>query len=69
MLCENYSRLNPVERIQLIGKLVHAVQNDNFFFDEAVNIIDSAEKSGLFENVKINPSNEEGNSDSAIEAA
>lgn len=55
MLCEKYSRLTPVERVMLIGKLLHAMQSDNDFFDSSVRIIRAAKKKGLFDNVKILP--------------
>lgn len=59
MLCEKYVRLLPVERVLLIGKLVHAMQSDNEFFDLSVRIVRAAKKKGLFEKVKILPSMEE----------
>jgi len=66
MLCEEYSKLNPVERIEFIGKLIHAAQNDTVSFNCAGVIISTAEKRGLFDKVKILPLNEEGNSNTSV---
>ena len=55
MLCEKYNRLLPIERVLLIGELLHAMQSDNEFFDKSVRIIRTAKRKGLFDNVKILP--------------
>lgn len=55
MLCEKYDRLTPVERVMLIGELLHAMQSDNEFFDKSVKIVRTAKRKGLFDNVKILP--------------
>ena len=55
MLCEKYNRLLPIERVLLIGELLHAMQSDNDFFDKSVRIIRTAKRKGLFDNVKILP--------------
>lgn len=59
MLCEKYERLLPIERVMLIGKLLHAMQSDNEFFDKSVRIVRTAKKKGLFDNIKILPNLEE----------
>lgn len=53
MNCSNYQSLTPLEKAQFIGKIVHAVQNDNICFIAGNMIIKSAEESGYFEGVKI----------------
>lgn len=55
MNCQAFSDLSHLEKISFIGKLVHAVQSDNFAFVQAESIIEVAEISGLFKNVVINP--------------
>ena len=55
MLCEKYNRLLPIERVMLIGELVHAMQSDNQFFEMSLKIIKTAKRKGLFDNVKILP--------------
>ena len=57
MLCKKYEELSPFERVEFIGKLVHAVQSDDVFFDEAKVIIYNGEVFGTFEGVKILPDN------------
>ena len=59
MLCEKYERLLPIERVVLIGKLLHAMQSDSEFFDKSVRIIRAAKKRGLFDNIKILPNLEQ----------
>lgn len=56
MNCENYLELSPKEKVEFIGKLIHAVQSDNYTFNKAVLIINRAEKKGLYAGVTINPS-------------
>lgn len=59
MICKEFDELTPQERVTFIGRLVHAVQNSSGFFYEANRIITNAALSGLFDNVIINPSIEE----------
>lgn len=55
MNCDNYQMLLPKEKIELVGKLIHAIQSDNEIFNRAEALIKLAEKKKLFEGVKINP--------------
>lgn len=55
MNCDNYTNLLPKERIDMIGKLIHATQSSNEIFNRAKVLIKQAEKMGLFEGVTINP--------------
>ena len=53
MNCEKYMALEPTEQAIFIGKLVHAVQNSNPLFLYANTLIESAERIGMFDKVKI----------------
>ena len=55
MNCEGYINLNIVEKYEQIGKLVHAYQNDQDFFEEIEDMLDKAVRRGLFENITIHP--------------
>lgn len=57
MICSKYEDLTILEKVQMIGKVHHAMQSDNELFDLASRIIDTAEMKGLFENVTILPNN------------
>lgn len=59
MICPEFESLTPNERTEFIGGLVHAVQNSSAFFRLGTYIIRDAKKTGLFDNVIINPSKEE----------
>jgi len=52
MICEKYAALSIKEKIELIGKTAHLVQNSNTAFDKICNMINIAEQSGLFDDVK-----------------
>lgn len=58
MNCQKYIALSPKEKIEMIGKLIHAVQSDNDFFNRAQALIRLADNKGLFEGVTINPQSE-----------
>lgn len=58
MICQKYQELNPIERVRLIGKIVHALQSNNIIFSCVVEMVEVAEKHGIFDNVKILPENE-----------
>lgn len=53
MNCDNYTALQPTDQAIFIGRLVHAVQNNNSLFEYGKTLIETAEKIGLYENVKI----------------
>lgn len=57
--CENYQRLLPMERYEFVGKVVHALQNDNQSFHVMTAIVNDAQKRGVFNDVIINPPTEE----------
>lgn len=54
-ICSNYNSLTPLEKVEFIGKLVHAVMTDNMRFLAAKMTIQSAEEAGDFDGVTINP--------------
>lgn len=53
--CELYQELSLPEKWELIGKIVHLLQNDEATFKEVKWIISSAEQTGKLDNVQINP--------------
>ncbi len=55
MNCANYLMLSPQEKIEMVGKIVHAVQSSNEIFNQASLLINKAERLGLFTGVIINP--------------
>lgn len=56
MLCKKYESLSPIERITLIGSVIHCLQNDDKLFDVAIQMKELGLLKGLFEGVVINPS-------------
>lgn len=52
MNCKSFSELNILEKVNFIGKLCHAAQSDDNFFNDAKIIIEKAEQQGMFERVK-----------------
>lgn len=53
---EKWLKLTPFEQIDLIGKVVHAIQNDEKSFEYVTYfLIPLAEKNDVFKDVKINP--------------
>lgn len=55
MNCTNYLDLSPQEKINFIGKMIHAIQSDNEIFNRAEILIKKADKQGIFDGVTINP--------------
>ena len=55
MICKNYEILSEVERIRLIGAVVHCIQNDNEFCETITNLLEDAKQNGILEGVKILP--------------
>ena len=55
MICEKYEALTIIEKVQMVGKLLHAMQSDNELFDKAEWIIVAAELQGIFNKVTILP--------------
>lgn len=58
MLCDKYMRLSPQERSLFIGNLLHAAQSDDNIFQSAEELINLAERKGLFDGVTIMPERE-----------
>jgi len=55
MNCENYLMLSNKEKMEMVGKIVHALQSDSETFNKVEMLIKKAERKGLFEGVTINP--------------
>lgn len=55
MLCSNYEKLAALDRVKMVGEIVHALQSDNSIFKNVQDLIHLAKQKGLFENVTINP--------------
>ena len=55
MICKNYEILSEVERIRLIGAVVHCIQNDNKFCETITYLLEDAKQNGILEGVKILP--------------
>lgn len=53
MNCSKFLALSQQDQIVFIGKIVHAVQNDNMLFECGKDLIEVAEHKGLLNNVKI----------------
>jgi len=53
--CKEWMTLETNEKIQLTGKLVHLLQNDTEAFKAFSAMVETAEKVGIFENVRIAP--------------
>lgn len=54
-LCDKYFYLTPIERVSLVGELVHAIQSDNELFDMANDLIQLGILKGVFINTAILP--------------
>ena len=50
-----YQELTIIEKIELVGKLVHAIQSCDTSFEFAQQLLKEAENRNLFLNVKILP--------------
>lgn len=57
--CNLWLELSLQEKIEMVGKMTHLVQNSNVGFKAIKEILESAEKVGLFKEVKINPPSDE----------
>jgi hypothetical protein len=61
--CKLWLDLSLQEKIEMVGKVTHLIQNSNVGFTAIEQILQSAELAGIFREVIINPpSNEEDNS-------
>ena len=52
MNCELFDELNTIQKVNFMGQLIHAVQNDDEFFALATTIIKTAYEKGMFDRVK-----------------
>jgi len=55
MICEKFNHLTPFEKVIYIGKLVHAVENDDILFDAGNEIIELPNNKGIFKGITIFP--------------
>lgn len=55
MICKTYDELSLPEKFQLVGKIIHLLQNDEVICNSVMSIIRSAEQQGLLDNVEILP--------------
>ena len=62
-LCDKYDNLSPVERLTLVGEVVHALQSDDEIFDDVQKIIRKAIIKGLFVGTVILPTDAEDKQD------
>jgi hypothetical protein len=53
--CQSWLELSLQEKIEMVGKVTHLIQNSNVGFKAVLEIIQSAEAVGMFKEVKINP--------------
>ncbi len=58
MICEKFDELNTLQKVNFMGQLCHAVQNDDEFFALATIIIKTAAEKGMFDRVKFNQNTE-----------
>tara|TARA_R110000868_G_scaffold400868_1_gene675601 strand:+ start:6454 stop:6651 length:198 start_codon:yes stop_codon:yes gene_type:complete len=54
-LCDKYDSLSPIERLTLVGEIVHALQSSDEIFDDVQKIIKKAILQGLFIGTTILP--------------
>lgn len=59
--CNSWLELSLQEKIEMVGKVTHLIQNSNVGFKAVKEIIESAEAVGIFNEVKINPPRDEAN--------
>lgn len=59
--CTSWLNLSLQEKIEMVGKVTHLIQNSNVGFDAISEILASAEAVGIFKEVKINPPSNEAN--------
>jgi len=58
MICSKYQELSHREKVEFIGKLVHAVQSNDAIFESAKALVYWVEQFGVFNNVTILPNNQ-----------
>lgn len=52
MNCQEYLKLDQPRQIELIGKVIHLLQNESAYFTAFSTFVAGAEKDGKFEKVK-----------------
>ena len=57
--CKLWLDLSLQEKIEMVGKVTHLIQNSNVGFTAIEQILLSAEIAGMFNEVKINPPSDE----------
>ena len=57
--CKMWLELSLQEKIEMVGKVTHLIQNSNVGFTAIEQILLSAETAGMFNEVKINPPSDE----------
>lgn len=57
--CKMWLELSLQEKIEMIGKVTHLIQNSNVGFTAIEQILLSAELAGIFKEVIINPPSDE----------
>lgn len=57
MICKTYDDLTIPEKVQLIGKVIHLLQNEEAICRTFMSIVRGAEQQGLLNNVTIVPEN------------
>ena len=62
-LCEKYDSLTPVQRITMVGEVVHAIQTSDKIFEMAEDLIKLAMLQGAFDGVTFLPTEKETNTD------
>ena len=55
MICKTYNDLSLPEKVQLTGKVIHLLQNNEEICNSIMSIVRSAENNGLLDNVTILP--------------
>jgi len=59
--CKLWLDLSLQEKIEMVGKVTHLIQNSNVGFTAIEQILQSAEIAGIFREVIINPATDEKN--------
>jgi hypothetical protein len=57
--CKLWLDLSLQEKIEMVGKVTHLIQNSNVGFTAIEQILQSAEQAGIFKEVIINPTTNE----------
>lgn len=59
MNCNSWQNLSVKEKVDMVGELVHAIQNDEAAFIAAVAVISNCKWRWVFDGVVINPGTDE----------